>query len=102
MAIAENEALTGRGLRLDSLSHIALPVRNLDRSELFYTQVLGAKFVDRVDVQQIPPIRSYESHLDVQWGPVDLLLYKQPLGEPTIEQAHPHHALNTERSMVLE
>lgn len=100
MAIAQNETLTAGGLRLDSLSHIALPVRNLDRAELFYTQVLGAKFVSRLDVEQMPPIRNYESRLDVRWGPVDLLLYKQPFGEPTIEQAHPHYAFNTKGWMV--
>ena len=100
MAIAQNESLTACGLRLDSVSHIALPVRNLDRSELFYTQVLGAKFISRADVEQMPPIRNYESRLDVRWGPVDLLLYKQPFGEPTIEQAHPHYAFNTKGRMV--
>ena len=87
-------------LRLDSLSHIALPVRNLDRSELFYTQVLGSEVIDRIDVEQMPPERRYESHLDVRWGPIELRLYKQPFGEPTIEQAHPHHAFNTNGWMV--
>ncbi len=98
MAISEQNQATG--LRLDSLSHVALPVRDLDRSELYYTQVLGAKFVDRVDVKQTPPITSYESHLDVQWGPVDLKLFKQPFGEPTIEQAHPHYAFTTKGPMI--
>ena len=53
-----------------------------------------------VDVEQAPPVRKYESHLDVRWGPIDLHLYKQPFGEPTIEQAHPHHAFNTKGWMV--
>ena len=100
MAISQSDALTASGLRLDSLSHIALPVRNLDRAELFYIQVLGAKFVDRVDVPNMPPERNYASRLDVRWGVVDLQLYKQPYGEPTIDQAHPHHAFTTRGRMI--
>jgi catechol 2,3-dioxygenase-like lactoylglutathione lyase family enzyme len=87
-------------LRLDSFSHVALPVRDLDRAELYYAQVLGAKVLNRVDVQQTPPVKTYESHLDVRWGPVDLQLFKQPFGEPTIEQAHPHYAFTTRGSLV--
>ena len=99
MAISE-QSPAGAHLRLDSLSHVALPVRDLDRSELYYTQVLGAKFIERVDVKQTPPITTYESHLDVRWGPIDLQLFKQPFGEPTIEQAHPHYAFTTRGAMI--
>ena len=100
MAIAPSEALAARGLRLDSLSHIALSVRDLDVSELYYSQVLGATFVERVDVPNMPPARNYASRLDLRWGVVDLQLFKQPFGEPTIEQAHPHHAFTTRGRMI--
>jgi len=99
--MAATEIRTASGaLRLDSLSHLALPVRDLDRAELFYTQVLGAAFVDRIEVEERPPIRSYRSRLDVRWGPVDLQLYRQPYGDPTIEQAHPHYAFTTRGRLI--
>lgn len=89
MATTEAQVRSIPGLRLDSLNHFSLPVTNLDAAELFYTEVLGGQF-----------IRRDGSDLWVRWGPVDVRLNRQKYGEPTIAQAHPHHAFTTGGSIV--
>jgi len=89
MAATQEQVRSIPGLKLDSLSYFSLPVYNLDIAELYYTQVLGAELVSRDD-----------KALKVRWGPVDITLALQKYGEPTIVQAHPHHAFTTGGNQV--
>lgn len=100
MAATQEQILTTRVLRLDSLSHFTLPVRDLDRSEFFYTEVLGATFVHRSDPERVARGFAHSLQVHVRWGPADISLFRQPFGEPTIEAAHPHHAFTTKGSMI--
>jgi catechol 2,3-dioxygenase-like lactoylglutathione lyase family enzyme len=100
MAATQQDVLTMRGLRLDSLSHLTLPVRDLDRSEFFYTEILGAKFIHRSDPDRVARGLAHNLQVHVRWGPVDISLFHQPYGEPTIDQAHPHHAFTTKGHMI--
>ena len=36
-------------MKIDGIDHIALNVRNLERAEKFYTEVLGFKVISRID-----------------------------------------------------
>jgi catechol-2,3-dioxygenase len=89
MAATQEQVRSVPGLKLDSLSYFSLPVYNLDVAELYYTQVLGAELVSRDDQE-----------IKVKWGPVDITLHLQKYGEPTIVQAHPHHAFTTTGAQV--
>jgi len=100
MAATQDQRATATGLRLDSLRCFTLPVRNLDRSELFYTQVLGAKVVRRIENVEINRDLGVYPQLDLRWGDLDLSLVSQPYGEPTIIQSHPHHAFTTKGALV--
>jgi len=100
MALQQTDSLATARLRLDSLSHIALPVRDLDRSEFFYTRVLGATFIRRVEIPASIPPQRYDSRLEVRWGPIDLQLFRQPFGERSIQADHPHHAFTTRGSQI--
>ncbi len=91
MAATEAQVRSIPGLRLDSLNYFSVPVTDLDMAEHFYTQVLGAQLV-----------RRDENDVWVKWGPVDVRLNRQKFGEPTIAQAHPHHAFTTQGSKVYQ
>ena len=100
MAAIQEDVLTTHALRLDSLSHFTLPVHDLDRSEFFYTEILGATFVHRSDPDRVARGLSHAPQVHVRWGPIDISLFHQRYGEPTIDQAHPHHAFTTKPQMV--
>jgi catechol 2,3-dioxygenase-like lactoylglutathione lyase family enzyme len=100
MAATQDQVLTTRGLRLDSLSHFTLPIRDLDRSEFFYTEVLGADFIHRSDPDRVAKGLAHSLQVHVRWETVDISLFQQKGGEPTIEQAHPHHAFTIPGSMI--
>jgi len=97
---ATQDPAASTGVRLDSLRLFSLPVENLDRAELFYTQVLGAQLLGREEPEQVVRELAVYPKLHVRWGIIDVELVRQPWGEPTLDQAHPHHAFTTKGSQI--
>lgn len=97
---AAASATTTDGLRLDRLGHFALTVLDLDRAEFFYTQVLGATFMDRTSGEQVASGLARRPHVHVRWGPIDVLLVQQRSGQGELHQSHPHHAFLIETPQV--
>lgn len=100
MAVVQEQKTATGVLRLDSLSHFTLGVRNLDRAEFFYTTVVGAKFAHRSDPDRVKRGLAHGLQVHVRWGDIDISLFDQGFGEPTIDQAHPHHAFTTKGSLI--
>ncbi|MEA2639670.1 MAG: hypothetical protein QOF51_1064 [Chloroflexota bacterium] len=101
MAVTQDRVEAGTALRLDSVRRFSLPVSNLDRAELFYTHVIGAKFLRRTEPAQVSREEAAYPELHVNWaGIFDVQLVKQGWGEPTLRQAHPHHAFSTKGSQI--
>jgi len=73
---------------IEGLQRFTLPVRDLAKAELFYTQVLGGDVVQRKAVEiaawDHPALRVH------MCGGVDVVLVKQPYGWPPIDSPNPH------------
>jgi catechol 2,3-dioxygenase-like lactoylglutathione lyase family enzyme len=89
----------GRGLRVRGLDHVTIPCHDLAVAEDFYTRVLGAQLLLRVDEAFLRRVGRFSDaeagaiHTSVVFdaGPrIDLFI--QPEGQPPRLAGHPHHA----------
>jgi catechol 2,3-dioxygenase-like lactoylglutathione lyase family enzyme len=74
--------------KLKGMRHFTIAVGDLDKAELFYTQVLGGAVVQ--DVLATSDQRAVQLSDDVR-----LLLVKQDYGHNDRDQAHPHYAFTS-------
>lgn len=87
-------------MELKGMHHFALNVRDMDRAELFYTQVLGFKVVERYNESL--------KHIELDTGNVFLALFEvpnldiQPGVDCLSEQGYMHFAFQTTRQEFPE
>ena len=93
-------ATAGR-LRLGSLDHVTIPVKDLALARKFYCEVLGAAYFMTVDDETFrrfgrPPAPDHGQgahHVSVYMGGTTRLdLFLQDTGQPTPSAGHPHFA----------
>jgi catechol 2,3-dioxygenase-like lactoylglutathione lyase family enzyme len=83
--------------RISGIDHLTLPVHDLDLAERFYTQVLGAKVVDRTERSRPMPFIA----ITIGNSPsIDLFL--QPWGQPAANQPNPHLAFAVRGEDLLD
>jgi catechol 2,3-dioxygenase-like lactoylglutathione lyase family enzyme len=80
---------------MTGFSHYTLPVRDLDKAELFYTQVLGADFVHRSEPDRVKKglAHALQVHVKLCEG-IDISLFQQPSGWLPADGSHPHQAFD--------
>lgn len=92
---------------VDGFDHVTLPIHDLDAAERFYTGVLGAKLVRRVDREtfvRLRPERAAEVdaansplHVSVAFHDAPHLdLFLQPNAKKTEPAPHPHVAMRVD------
>lgn len=92
------ETATHPAGELQGVHRFTLPVRKVDKAEMFYTDVLGAEVIDREAVEvggkEQPALR-------VQLCPgIQLSLVQQDHGFIPVDGAHPHYAFTVEGAEV--
>lgn len=91
----ETSAPAAQGIRIRGLNHFTLPVRDRYVAARFYTAVFNAE----VDHESHPDrvkegkARSLQVGVDLCPG-VQLDLFEQDFGQPSLDQSHPHHAFD--------
>jgi catechol 2,3-dioxygenase-like lactoylglutathione lyase family enzyme len=96
----------------ERVSHITLPVHDLEIAEEFYVGLLGAKLIhkmDRSEFLKFRPEREDEAdaensplHLTIAFEDIEIQLFKQPKKwTQPIEQPHPHFALHVDPDNLL-
>ncbi|HEY3117676.1 MAG TPA: VOC family protein [Chloroflexota bacterium] len=73
---------------IESIDRFTLPVRDLTKAELFYTQVLGADVIDRAAVEM--GARVHPAVRISACSGVDLVLVQQPYGWQPVDSSNPH------------
>jgi catechol 2,3-dioxygenase-like lactoylglutathione lyase family enzyme len=91
------EIQTRAAAKISGIDPITLPVRDLDIAERFYTQVLGAKVVDRTDRSRSSPFIA----ITIGDSP-SIDLFVQPWGQPAANQPHPHLAFAVRGEDLLD
>lgn len=90
--------MADQGPDLAGVGRFTLPVRKLDKAEMFYTQVLGAEVIDRGTTEI--GLRS-QSALRVQLcDGIELSLVEQSWGFVPVDGAHPHYAFTVQGGEV--
>jgi catechol 2,3-dioxygenase-like lactoylglutathione lyase family enzyme len=83
-----SEPLPGQGVDLDSLDRFTLPVRNLEKATLFYTQVLGGDVVQKEGTE--PGAREHPAVRLHMCDGVDVVLVQQYYGWLPVDSTNPH------------
>jgi len=97
----ETSAPAGTRVRIRGLNHFTLPVRDRYAAARFYTAVFNCE----VDHESSPDrvqkglARSLQVGVTLCDG-IELDLFEQDYGQPTVDQAHPHHAFDVAADQV--
>ena len=75
-----NTTLNKSKVQLNGISHFALNVRNMERAEKFYTEVLGFPVLMRTQT------KAGQQHIEVDAGNVAIALFESP--DLDLEAAH--------------
>lgn len=102
--MADRKTAVERDLRLRSLNHFNVPVRDLNVAHKFYCDILGGVVIQEYDWERHQTGRAFGAHADIQMfdGAGCLITYWQPWGQPAPDQAVPHRSFRVRSPEQLD
>jgi catechol 2,3-dioxygenase-like lactoylglutathione lyase family enzyme len=91
----ETSPATGTRVRIRGLNHFTLPVRDRYAAARFYSTVFNCELDHESSPDRVQKglARSLQVGVTLCDG-IELDLFEQTYGQPTVDQSHPHHAFD--------
>ncbi len=91
----ETSAPAGARVRIRGLNHFTLPVRDRYAAARFYTAVFNCELDHESAPDRVAKGLARSLQVGVSLCPgIELDLFEQDYGQPTVDQSHPHHAFD--------